>query len=209
MRRCSVVESNAGRSARAEAARRRAAHVEAVENRFGRFTRIGLAFNPVPMATKNWAKGAAAEVEVGRMLDSLPGVRVVHDRIEPGRQRANIDHIVVTTSGILVVDTKSYRGRIDVSARALKIDGRDRTRLVLAVQHQVAALSQFVSGRVPVEGCLCFLGGNFSLIGPTRCQGVQVIGVRGLARHVKKRSNIRAIDVESVGDWLDSNLRIA
>ena len=37
---------------------------------------------------------------------------VLHDRAVPGG-RANIDHIAVVPSGVWVIDTKHYRGRLE------------------------------------------------------------------------------------------------
>jgi hypothetical protein len=36
---------------------------------------------------------------------------VLHDRAIPGT-RSNIDHIAVVPSGVWVIDTKQYRGRV-------------------------------------------------------------------------------------------------
>jgi hypothetical protein len=37
---------------------------------------------------------------------------VLHDRRIPGR-RSNIDHLVIARSGVWVVDTKRYRGKVE------------------------------------------------------------------------------------------------
>jgi len=201
------VESEAGGSARAEAARRRAARETQIRSDHPKLGGLILALTDEPQHIRAWDTGAAGEERVGRALDALPGVRTIHDRIVPGRQQANLDHLVVTRSGLLIVDTKSYRGRIDVSAAKLRIAGRDQTKLVTALQGQVAALEAFVGAALPVSGCLCFVKGDFTLIAPSKCQGVRVIGMKGLTRLVKKMSNDDANIVDAVAAWLDANLR--
>jgi hypothetical protein len=59
---------------------------------------------------------------VGRLLSAAVGDAgvVLHDRAVP-RGRANIDHIAVVPSGVWVIDTKRYRGRVRRSGRL----GRD------------------------------------------------------------------------------------
>ena len=58
-----------------------------------------------------WAVGAAGERAVGRRLRTCRRCVVLSDRAWPGR-RANLDHVVVAPSGVLVVDTKAYLGRV-------------------------------------------------------------------------------------------------
>lgn len=200
--------SDAGASARAEAERRRASREQKLRSAHPRIGGLILALTDEPQTTRSWAIGAEGEARVGRALDQLPGIHVLHDRLAPGRSRANLDHVVVTSTGVLVVDTKSYEGRIDVSRRALRVGNRDQTKLVVAALRQVDAVRTIVSD-VPVGGCLCFVDGDFTLIAPSRCQDVAVLGVRGLTRLVKKMSTRTVIDVAAVVGRLESALRPA
>ena len=53
-------------------------------------------------------RGAVAKEAVGNLLGELPaGYFVVNDFVS---KRGNIDHIVISTKGILTVETKSHRG---------------------------------------------------------------------------------------------------
>jgi hypothetical protein len=67
-----------------------------------------------------WRRGAAGERRTARLLDPLErhGWVVLHDLAVPG-SRANIDHLVIGTGGVFVVDSKQYRGclRLDRSGR--------------------------------------------------------------------------------------------
>jgi hypothetical protein len=67
-----------------------------------------------PQTTQAWAAGAKGERELGAFLQRLDDGRttfVLHDRRMPG-SRANIDHLVVTTGGIFVIDAKRYQGKV-------------------------------------------------------------------------------------------------
>ena len=66
-------------------------------------------------------RGAVAEEEVGSLLGELPaGYFIVHDFMS---KRGNIDHIVISTKGILTVETKSHRGVVSCEEEMLKRDG--------------------------------------------------------------------------------------
>ncbi|MFC7725319.1 nuclease-related domain-containing protein [Nocardioides sp. GCM10028917] len=55
-----------------------------------------------------WEQGAAGEVAVATALAALPaGWVVLHDLAWPGRQRANLDHVVIGPGGVFVVDAKN------------------------------------------------------------------------------------------------------
>lgn len=94
-------------------------------------------------------------------------------------KRSNIDHIAIAASGVWVIDTKRYRGRIKVSnplfgEPKLLVDGRDRTSILAGLDMQVAAVRQAmgpVAPDVPVHGCLCFVTPR----GPLADSGVPVL----------------------------------
>jgi len=60
---------------------------------------------PESRATRAWATGAAGEERVAEVLTDVPGIEVLHDRRVPG-SNANIDHIVVGSAGVFVIDAK-------------------------------------------------------------------------------------------------------
>jgi hypothetical protein len=67
-------------------------------------------------------QGAVAEEAVGSSLGELPaGYFVVNDFLSKG---GNIDHIVISTKGILTVETKSHRGVVTCEGEMLKRDGK-------------------------------------------------------------------------------------
>ena len=67
-------------------------------------------------------RGAVAEEDMGNLLGELPaGYFVVNDFV---LDRGNIDHIVISTKGILTVETKSHRGVVTCVGEMLKRDGK-------------------------------------------------------------------------------------
>jgi hypothetical protein len=74
-----------------------------------------LRFRPSP-ETRAWARGAAGERHVARLLTPLDanGWTVLHDLRVPG-SAANIDHVVIGLPGVFVVDAKRYRGPLWLS----------------------------------------------------------------------------------------------
>ncbi|MGA8754527.1 nuclease-related domain-containing protein [Candidatus Deferrimicrobium sp.] len=66
-------------------------------------------------------RGAVAEEAVGNLLADLPAkYYVVNDFAS---KKGNIDHIVISTKGILTVETKSHRGVVTCEGEMLKRDG--------------------------------------------------------------------------------------
>ena len=84
----------------------------------------GLRFRPSPDAVA-WRRGAAGERRTARLLDPLErhGWAVLHDLAVPG-SRANIDHLVVGPGGVFVIDSKHYRGRLQLDGSGRLWHGR-------------------------------------------------------------------------------------
>jgi hypothetical protein len=75
--------------------------------------------------TRAWRRGAAGERRTARLLAPLErrGWAVLHDLAIPGTQ-ANIDHLVIGPSGVIVVDSKRYRGRLRLDSYGMVWHGR-------------------------------------------------------------------------------------
>jgi hypothetical protein len=71
-----------------------------------------LRFRPSPEA-RAWRQGAVGERRTARLLGPLErqGWAILHDLALPG-SRANIDHLMIGPGGVLVIDSKQYRGRL-------------------------------------------------------------------------------------------------
>jgi hypothetical protein len=147
--------------------------------------------------TRAWRRGAAGERRTARLLGPLErrGWAVLHDLAIPGTQ-ANIDHLVIGPGGVLVVDSKQYRGRLRLDRDGMVWHGRhllvsalrkvlwqaDQTDEVLGVADiTVAAIVAVHGGSVPwgvlqVDGVMIvparrvlgLLQGLPSMLGPER-----------------------------------------
>jgi hypothetical protein len=167
-------------------ARRRYEHLHdrrdrQARERLGR--RVGglyLALTTEPQSTTAWARGGRGEELLGGYLETLHDERsviVLHDRRIP-RTRANIDHIVVTRSGIVwAVDAKNYTGKVQRIDRGgwfttdyrLSVGRRDCTKLVHGMAKQVEAIRQALGEplieefNVRVRAGLCFVNAEWAL----------------------------------------------
>jgi hypothetical protein len=79
-------------------------------------TTIGLAWGlrfRMSEDAHNWRRGARGERRTARQLDRLTdrGWVVFHDLAVPG-SRANVDHLAFGPSGIFLIDSKNWRGRL-------------------------------------------------------------------------------------------------
>jgi hypothetical protein len=75
--------------------------------------------------TMAWRRGAAGERRTARLLAPLErrGWAVLHDLAIPG-SAANIDHLVIGAGGVVVIDSKQYRGRLQLDRDGLLWHGR-------------------------------------------------------------------------------------
>lgn len=162
-----------------------------------------------------WEPGALAEPRVGALLDALRphGVAPLHDRRIPGSQ-ANIDHVVVAPSGVWIVDSENYRGRIERRGRGsdlrLYVKGHDRTHLVSGMDRQYAAVRAAMSAcDVPVHRVLCFTGGEWPFFAkPFDVDGVWVTWPKALIDAIKRAGDC-GLSVGEISSELATRLPIA
>jgi hypothetical protein len=201
-----------------EAARRRARQAARqgrlkADRRF--VGRLALALFPEPDAGRSYAIGAAGERRLGQLLDGLRehGVLALHDRRLP-RSPANIDHLVTAGDGVWVVDVKLYRGRPERAWGKLRVNGRDRTKLVTGVQKQVdhvrRALGEGELPGIPVLGCLCFLDADIGLLQrPFPVDGILVTWPKPLRRRLLEGQTLAVQDRPLVLQKLAESFRAA
>lgn len=118
-----------------------------------------------------WAKGAKGEDKVGEILNEIASdnnFKVLHDRAIP-KSKANIDHILVTDKGVIIIDAKNYKGKVEIrndggwfskEADKLIVDGRNRSKLVEGVNWQISRMSEELSRfkiEVDIIGVLGFV----------------------------------------------------
>ena len=203
----SSTNGTAGASARREHERRKARREQAVRDKHPRIGGLLLALKEPPAHERRWAHGAGGEELVAETLERRcrPEVVVLHDRSIPG-SRANIDHIAIAPSGVWVIDTKRYKGKIEVAkplfgSAKLKVAGRDQTKLVAGLAKQVTLVEPVVAavglgvGAVPVRGAFCFVQGDLPLLGTLRINGLPLLHRRSLP---KKLNSDGPLDVAAI-----------
>lgn len=167
-----------------------------------------------PQREVAWRRGAQGERIVGAVLDSLAGnqegVVVLHDRRLP-RSRANLDHLVVTRSGVYVIDAKHYQGRLTVRGSRLLVAGRDRSRLLELMARQERAVSSLLSaagyGQVPLTTALCFVGVGWPwLFRPRQVAGVRLCAPGELADLLEGDTGPAPVAVDEVAAVLAHGL---
>jgi Nuclease-related domain len=83
-----------------------------------------LRFRVTP-STLAWRRGASGQRRTARLLARLErrGWAVLHDLAVPGSP-ANIDHLVIGPGGVVVIDSKQYRGRLRLDGYGMVWHGR-------------------------------------------------------------------------------------
>jgi hypothetical protein len=83
-----------------------------------------LRFRP-SVETRAWRRGANGERRTARLLAPLErrGWAILHDLAIPGSP-ANIDHLAIGPGGVLVIDSKRYRGRLQLDSYGMLWHGR-------------------------------------------------------------------------------------
>lgn len=105
-----------------------------------------------------WERGAQGEEAIARALADLPDGWVgLHDLAWPGRQRANLDHVVVGPGGVFVIDAKNWSGRVEVRDQVLRQNGRQREQSVVSAAEAAIALQGIVPPPAYCMGVLCFV----------------------------------------------------
>ena len=152
-----------------------------------------------------WEAGAAGERATGEVLAELQtaGWFVLHDLAWPGRQKANIDHVVVGPGGIFVIDTKNWSGSVEVRDGVLRQNGRSRESAVDGVRRAVAAVQPLVP-EVPVQPVLSLHG---DLTMQELAGGVIICSTSTLREMLESRPAVlEPADVQRLGSVLESAL---
>lgn len=189
----------AGASARREHERRRANREKRVREKHPRIGRGLLALSGDPTHENVWARGAGGEERVANVLAKhlADDVIVLHDRRIPG-SRSNIDHIAVARSGVWVIDSKRYKGKVAVSKplfgkAKLTIAGRDKTKLVEGLAKQVSVVETVMTELAPgfpVRGALCFVEADLPVVGNLSFDGFALLYPKRLAKRINANGPI-------------------
>ena len=113
----------------------------------------GLRFRPSPEAVA-WRRGAVGERRTAHLMAPLGrhGWAVLHDLAVPG-SHANLDHLVIGPGGVFVIDSKQYRGRLQLDPSGRLWHGRYPLAPALgAVSFEADQAAQVPWGKVITQG---------------------------------------------------------
>jgi Nuclease-related domain len=130
--------------------------------------------------SRAWRRGAAGERRTARLLDSLErrGWVVLHDLAIPG-SKANIDHLVIGPGGVLVIDSKQYRGRLQLDQYGMLWHGRHLLVSALRKTRWEADQADEVLGIAEVQiPAIVALHGTSVPWGRVQADGVTVVPAR-------------------------------
>ena len=190
-----------------------------LERKWGRLAGVAKFLSDDPRSTTVWAQGSVGERILADHLSKTLGDRAValHDRKVPGT-RGNIDHIVVAPTGVWVIDTKRWSGRVerrDVGGwfkidQRLYVRGRDRSKAIEGMAWQIEAVAGVlkVAGlELPLRAALCFVEAEWGFFAkPFELKGVRVSGPKSLAAAISDGSSLKPDEVLEVARILATAL---
>ena len=198
-----VIEAGVpGGSLQREYERRMAKREARVVGRFPKVGRIILKIFGPAHTTKAFIKGADGEREVAALLETKLGQNALflyNRRRGLGRERGDIDMLIVVASGVYIIDPKKYVGRkvrANRSRDMFIVDGRKRPHLAESMRRQVDVVTAAMQAS-PVPGVLvtaayCFLGADLPW-GTLRVDGVVALGKRSVVKMLRRPGTL---DVE-------------
>lgn len=158
-----------------------------------------------------WRKGAAGERRTARMLRPLvqDGYVVLHDRALP-RSQANLDHLVIGPSGVVVIDTKYRHPNTKVRSRRGQIwIGRESSEeMVQAITYETSRvageLRRAGAVTVPVTSLMVVHGARLPRWGALTVAGVTVLRAgraRGWIKRLPPRLDLH--QVAATAEWVE------
>jgi hypothetical protein len=161
----------------------------------------------------NRDKGVIGELGVAKDLDYLAseyGLIVLHDLSMPDT-KANIDHILVTSKVVYVVDAKHYTGLVKVAPnkageKRLRVGKYDQTKLADKLKIYSDVVSRYLKEEgieVRVIPLLAFYNATFHKDSAFSINGVTV-NVLGIENELLRYANIKSeeVDIEHVANRL-------
>ena len=150
------------------------------------------ALSTTPSSITAWQIGADGEMRTGRLLETLvtDGFRILHDRKIPGARSANIDHIVIGPPGIYVVETKSYKGSLQIRGNEVFVAGRRKNGWIDEVNREAGAVHTALADELLAHGwtvtpIICVHRADLPWF-RSEVQGVRIVS--GIDRGSKSRS---------------------
>ena len=149
------------------------------------------------------------------VIESLEadGFRILHDRKIPG-SRANIDHIVIGPPGIFVVETKSYKGSLQIRGNEVFVAGRRKNGWIDEVNREAAAVQTALAEEVAAHGwtvtpIICVHRADLPWF-RSEVKGVRIVSGKDLVKRLRKADPLLSpTDVERIAGLVSALLRPA
>jgi hypothetical protein len=154
----------------------------------------------VKKRAKDADRGAHAEEVVAERLQDLPdGYHVFHDIAFDG---FNIDHVVVGSGGIFLVETKSHSGTVDAKGDTLVLNGVQPPKNFLnQTWSQTYQLKEFLkkqaSKEYVVKPILCFTRAFVKVRQPVK--GIAIVNKKYLTTYLsKQQQSLLPEDIDTI-----------
>jgi hypothetical protein len=176
-------------------------------------------------SVRAWAKGAGGESRLAAFVQRELGDAVIalHDRIIPGTRGTNIDHLFIASTGVWIVDAKTYKGKLERrdigpfwrEELQVYVGGRNRSKLVDGMGLQLKAVRAALepdptSAQITIHTALCFVDTEWSLFArPFEVRGVTIMYPAALRDRLKKQGDLSREAIERVANRLALSLPAA
>lgn len=167
---------------------------------------------------KNLKQGRDGEKAVGQYLESFRsanGIKVLHDI---KGENFNIDHVVVSTKGIYLIETKTHskpiKGKAEIlfDGKKLLFNGADYgDRIIIQVKAEHKWLSELIeeltARKFPIQPVIAFPGW-FVKMTNTNNSGIWALNPRGLPTFLNNQQEVMTLeDVQLVSNHLSRYIR--
>ncbi len=150
--------------------------------------------------------------------------RILTDRVIP-ETKYNIDHLVVASSGVWIIDAKNWSGKVEYKAKSplsgeyrLFVNGRDRTSEVEGIYNQIIPVAQLIGDRsIPLRAAMVFIDNDWSLAAyprllankPFEHLGVLITPARPIAKLINRKGALDEEAIRQLAQKLDRALKPA
>ena len=174
-----------------------------------------LALGSAPRHEAVFQQGAIAERAVAESLANRTDpdrVMTLHNRRMPGG-RGDIDHLAMTPTGVWVIDTKDWSGKVEIDkpwfgTPRLLIRGRDCTKLIVGLERQIAAVSTALDRggheSIAVQGALCFTKADLPFFKTLTFRGHLLLYRKALAKRLNTDGPLSQVTIEQLARDLAS-----
>jgi hypothetical protein len=152
--------------------------------------------------------------------DLTSGEIILNDRRAPVGG-GNIDHVIIASSGVWVIDTKYWEGKVDYKGASafgasyrLFVNGKDFTYLTDEIYAQVIPVAELLNDRsIPILPAIVFVNTDWKSTvrlatnKPYRHNHVVIAWPKALIAEIKRPGTLSLSQVSSVGSLLNEQLK--